>query len=143
MWVAIQAASWASIWAAISAISTTLTVIVAGWAMFRWRKQDELKAKMAFKNAVAAYLYQLAQMPDKIDLSNEQHKKDKATLIDLFAACTFAWLGTEGLLVKNKSVNENWDYISNHHSKYLDGLEDDDKLGGCCYKILSEHFVFK
>lgn len=145
MWLAIQAATWASIWAAISAISTTLTVIVAGWAMFRWRKQDELKAKMAFKKAISDYSWCLAGMPEVMRQKGIVILPNKPVddLNQFFFACMNTWQLTEGLLEKNKRVHESWLAIAENHNHYLSGDYRGNDILEKCRVILDEKFVFK
>ncbi|MGD7578685.1 hypothetical protein ACQCY2_21075 [Salmonella enterica] len=45
--------------AVTSVITSVLTVVIALFALFSWRKQEQLKTKLAFKNAIADYANQL------------------------------------------------------------------------------------
>lgn len=145
MWHTIYNWPWATIWAAVSAIFTAAAVGVAGWAMFRWRKQDELKVKLAFKQAVSDYAYCLMSLPKMLNHDDVRirHKDKVHRLVDLLNACNIAWLSTEGLLEKDKTVAESWEFIFENHKFYLAGKLDRDILGANCMGILSEKFVFK
>ncbi|MHA1063432.1 hypothetical protein ACR9GP_05920 [Enterobacter ludwigii] len=144
MWQTIYNWPWAIIWAAISAVFTATTAGVACWALFRWRKQDELKAKLAFKHAVCNYAYALAQLPETIqDTHPKSHlSKQLADLTDLFSACSFAWFAAEGLMDKNVKVKTAWDFMIDNHRRYLDGQLEANRIGECCAKILREKFIF-
>lgn len=135
---------WATIWAAVSAIFTAAAVGVAGWAMFRWRKQDELKVKLAFKQAVSDYAYCLMSLPMILNNGYERvkHRETAEKLVDLLNACNIAWLSTEGLLDKEIEVAKCWEFIFENHKHYLSGSLDRDTLGANCMGILSEKFVF-
>lgn len=144
MWQAIQAASWANIWAAISAISTFSAVVVAALAMLRWKKQDELKVKLEFKQNIARMAYCLSRMPDKITLpEREKSKALLAELKDHFTQCTHSWLASEGLLDSYPDVKKNWDFIYKNIDFYYWGKINNDELGACCVAILHQRFVFK
>ncbi|MEA3934119.1 hypothetical protein VBJ60_22920, partial [Enterobacter hormaechei] len=66
MWQTIYAWPWATIWAAISAIFTAATVGIAFCAMKEWKKQEQFKAKVNFKSAVAKYAYCLVALPSHL-----------------------------------------------------------------------------
>jgi hypothetical protein len=136
---------WATIWAAVAAVSSSLTVAVACWAMLRWKKQDELKVKLAFKLAVAEYSYCLIKLPcQRVDVSMvTPFKKEIGALIDAYAACNHTWDVLEGLLDDNKQVFEAWMYIHNNHKNYVAGKCDSNRLGACCLDIMKSKFVFK
>ncbi|MBT1771411.1 hypothetical protein KK000_04015 [Enterobacter hormaechei subsp. xiangfangensis] len=142
---AILGASWANIWASISTIFTLLAVIVAGLALLRWKKQDELKAKMAFKQAIADYLYALLLLPD--DLSDEKAYADyydlRMSLISKFNQCRNTFLYCEGLLDKEIDVLAHWNNIYSHHSSFLKGEDGSTVLHNACDSILKIRFVFK
>lgn len=137
--------NWANFWSAISAISTAITALVAIVAIFRWRKQDELKAKMAFKVAIADYSFALLQLPEKLDRPEQYQNNEEGirNLRDKYTACTQSWLVSENLMSKNKNVQENWFFIFSNHKNYLKGSIERKVLGACCVSILNEHFVFK
>lgn len=145
IWSGITHAHWANVWASISAIFTMLAVIVAGLALFRWKKQDELKVKLAFKIAVSEYSYCLLRLPLKLDNESVRirHKEQAQKLVDLLSDCNIAWLSTEGLLKKDKKVVESWNYIFENNKNYLAGKIDRDMLGVNCMGILHKKFVFK
>ncbi|EPZ8354756.1 hypothetical protein ACXWYY_000199 [Enterobacter hormaechei] len=144
MWHSIYNWPWATIWAAVSAIFTAAAVGVAGWAMFRWRKQDELKVKLAFKQAVSDYAYCLMSLPQMLNNGpvRMKHKETAEKLVDLLNACNIAWLSTEGLLEKETEVAKCWEFIFENHKHFLAGALDRDTLGAHCMGILSEKFVF-
>lgn len=146
MWHAIHAASWANIWAAISAIFTALAVIVAGWAMLRWRKQEELKVKLAFKQAIANYSYRLMLLPTMLQQPNSSKHNpnlDKyKELIDCLSACHNAWLLAEGLMEKDSEIVDAWEFIFENHKEYLCGRISSLVLGAHCTTILEKKFVF-
>jgi hypothetical protein len=100
VWQTIYGWPWATIWSAISALFSVLTVVVAILALLRWKKQDQLKAKMAFKMAVADYFYDLAKLPIRLD-NLELRNKCVNGINDLntqFASCHHAWLMSEGIM---------------------------------------------
>lgn len=142
---AISGASWANIWAAISAISTALTVFVAGFALFRWRKQDELKAKMSFKTAVAEYANILDQMPDFINTLGVRNlnKENMQDLDFKFYALQNALLVCEDILEDHSVVESACEKIFQNHRKYLNGTSDKTEARYACKLILKERFVFK
>ena len=144
MWQTIYAWPWATIWSAVSAIFTAAAVGVAGWAMLRWRKQDELKVKQDFRNAIHKLCDAMAQMPHSFEnqklIVEYSDKLDEITT--LYIACSHAWLGTEGLLEKNKVVAENWKKIGPGYTAYMQGEEPADIVLGLCRKIMGAKFIF-
>lgn len=71
IWWGITHAHWANVWAGISAFFTAFAAMVACLAILRWSKQDELKAKLAFKTAVCVYSDRLVILPTKFNDVNE------------------------------------------------------------------------
>ncbi|MFP2430290.1 hypothetical protein [Enterobacter ludwigii] len=145
MWQAIITASWGNIWAAVSALSTAFTVIVAGFALFRWRKQDELKAKMAFKMSVAEYANILDQMPDFLTTFSvrNQHEESMLNLGLKFYALQNALLVCEDILEDHDVIEPaSRKIVQNHHS-YLKGATSKVEARYACKIILKERFVFK
>ena len=145
MWQTISGWPWSAIWAAASAVFSMLTVVVALWALFRWRKQDELKAKMAFKVAVADYFHLLAQLPIKLD---SEQKRDSCLneIKDLnksFATCHHAWLMSEGLMEEHKELTADWNILYEQHKKFTYGEVDQFGIAVACAGILTKKFVFK
>jgi len=136
--------SWATFWSAASAVFTLITALIALWAVFRWKKQDELKAKMAFKSAIADYSYILVQMSDNLFTAHLRSANALLAkqLVDKFAACQHAWFVTEGLLESNKKVIDEWEAIKIHHPLFLKGEVGNEELGSACISILHEKFVF-
>lgn len=135
---------WSTFWSAASAIATAVAAFIAVWAMFRWKKQDELKSKMAFKLAIADYKYLILQMPDqfnKEDLRNK-YSNERKKLTDLLSACNHAWLVTEDLLLSNDLIVSNWRNIVNTHAHYLQGNRRSAELMIFCDAILSKKFIF-
>lgn len=135
---------WTNIWAAISALATVATFCVAFLAMKRWSKQDELKAKLAFKQAVGDYAFQMIKMPEILftkDLA--KYEDERKELMLLFHACLHAWLMTEGLLDSNKVVTACWEHFDSAHNAYLSGKKSNEQLYKYCEDILNEPFVFK
>ncbi|ENT4819210.1 TPA: hypothetical protein U2Q33_000742 [Citrobacter farmeri] len=143
MWQAIINWPWGTIWAAVSAISTLSTVCVALWAMLRWRKQEELKVKLAFKQAIGDYSFQLVRMPVTI-FTNElsKHENDMRRLSVLYHACIHAMAMTEMLLDENDVVSKNWDAFADAHTNYLLGKINSDDIDNICTNIINEPFVF-
>lgn len=148
----ISGASWANIWAAVSAISTAITGIVASFALLRWRKQDELKAKMAFKTAIAEYAYVLVLLPNTLgddkealleSLNYPNLNENFENLKVKIRACHNAWVAMEGLLEKNEVVNESWNFIYDNHSEYLLGKIKNKELGQRAMDILEEKFIYR
>ena len=123
MWQTIFAWPWATIWAAISAIFTAATVGIAFCAMKEWKKQEQFKAKVNFKSAVAKYAYCLVALPSHLSppgtTRDNPAKIDELT--DLLAEAAFAWFSLEGSLVDNKHVTESWLFINDNHIRYVDG----------------------
>ncbi|HGY5076918.1 TPA: hypothetical protein ACNV27_002105 [Citrobacter gillenii] len=142
---AITHAHWANVWAAISAIFTALAVIVAGWAMFRWRKQDELRSKLEFKSAISRLTYNLSRLPDKLDNEHvrKRHENQLLELKQLMADCTYAWLASEGLIEKYPEVKKNWDELNTNINKYYWGHIESEQIGCNCAAILKFKFVYK
>jgi hypothetical protein len=136
--------NWATIWAAVSAIVTFITALIALWAMLRWRKQDELKVKLNFKLSIANYSFQLTQMPNfLIGPAVRSENSEKAIkLNELLSICNNSWYMCEGLLKNNKSVNTAWEFIFNNNKEYLNGTLDSEELGAMCMAIMHEKFVF-
>lgn len=139
MWHTIYTWPWATIWSAISAIFTAAAVGVAGWAMLRWRKQDELRVKLDFKKAVCEYAYILTQMPGSLK-NTASTKEDE--LKKIFGKCTFEWMACEGLLKNNATISQNWTSLVIDHSEYLLGNIKSDVLMKHCLEIMDEKFVF-
>ncbi len=112
--------------------------------MFRWRKQEELKAKLNFKMAVANYSFQLTQMPEKLDSAKIRISvvQDANRLNELLAACNNAWMICEGLLDGNVEVKNFWEYIFDNNKLYFNGEIDSGLLGQACIGILQNKFVF-
>ena len=136
--------NWTTIWAAVSAIFTLCTAIIAFWAMLRWRKQEELKVKLSFKESIANYSFQLTQMPNLLvgPALREKCTEQAIQLNKLLSACNNAWYLCEGLLEGNHAVNTAWDFIFNQNKEYLRGTLNSDALGAMCMAILHEKFVF-
>ncbi|WP_337047091.1 hypothetical protein [Serratia liquefaciens] len=136
--------NWATIWAAVSAVFSVVTVGVAVWAMLRWRKQEELKVKLDFKKAIGNYAHCLTQLP--VELSSPYVRRNHAIrcqeLTDLLGVCNFAWLTTEGLVDSNKTVNECWNFIFNNHQRYMTGEIESTEIGMKCMGIMNERFIF-
>lgn len=145
MWQVIVNWPWGSIWAAISAIFTAAAVGVAGWAMMRWRKQDELRVKLNFKLAVADYAKCLGRMPETlVGPARIDHSKNIDELNNLFHACDIAWTVMEGLLDSKKNVTKRWTKIAEKHEGYVTGGKIKKKhLYKRCLAILALKFVFK
>lgn len=135
---------WSTIWACISAIFSVATVVVAIWAMFRWRKQDELRVKLDFKRAIGEYSYHLTQLPTDFSAPHVRNAfaERGQELTDLLGVCKFAWLTTEGLLENNKTVVECWNFIFENHKRYVIGEIDSSEIGMKCMEIMNERFVF-
>jgi hypothetical protein len=145
MWQSIINASWANIWSATVAISTVLTLFIALIALFRWKKQDELKVKLAFKNAISNYAWLLAAMPEILSYeSSKQHPKvNIGDLTQGYFACMNAWDMSEGLMDRNKSVSECWAFIQANHNNFIAGRIGSSVLIAKCRIILREKIIFK
>ncbi|HCI6897063.1 TPA: hypothetical protein NPP64_003448 [Klebsiella pneumoniae] len=135
---------WATFWSAASAIATTAAALIAVWAMFRWKKQDELKAKMAFKLAIADYKYLILQLPDQFDKEDlrDKYSNERKKLTDLLSACNHAWLVTEDLLLSHDLIVSNWRNILDTHAHYLQGSRQSEELVIFCNAILTKKFIF-
>lgn len=142
---AITHAHWSNLWAAISAIFTALAVIVAGWAMLRWRKQDELKAKLAFKKAVSDYVLRLITLPESVIGSKRVEFITELKELDaLFKACDIAWVLSEGLMENNAKIKDSWAAMRVNHVIFVNGGKVEKlsiELPGMV--ILGHRFVFK
>lgn len=145
MWHTIYNWPWATIWAAISAIFTAAAVVVAAWAMMRWRKQDELKVKLAFKTAIAEYLVSCVTL--SVSFNNERNDtrlfEQKNKVLDDFSACRHAWWMLEGLLDDDEIVKNAWNFLSDNTNDFVSGEVRVDQLLIHCRNILSKRFVFK
>lgn len=144
IWHGIAHAHWANVWASISAIFTALAVIVAGLAMLRWRKQDELKAKMAFKLAISQYLVSVVKFQNVMEnkLEDPDNEIRNKTISD-FMECRYAWWTLEDLLDGERDINQAWRYLTETHSYFIQGAIDLDTITRQCSVILSKKFVFK
>lgn len=150
MWQEIYSATWANKWAAISAISASVTTIVALLALFQWSRQEKLKAKQEFKKAICHYAYALAQMtppwnqtPKNPELEDPKIVKQREELNLLFSKCTYAWFLSEGLFSKNELVKENWNSIVIGNDHYMKGEPvDEHEIMECCMKIIKDRFIF-
>lgn len=136
---------WQTIWAAVSAVFTAITALIAFFAMLQWRKQDELKAKLAFKNAISDYSLLLTQMPERLNSAGLRHDAAPQCkeLSAKLAACASAWWMLEGLLDSDKTVCASWNYIFENNGKYFTGELGRRELGTYCMGILHAKFAFK
>ncbi|HGY5076917.1 TPA: hypothetical protein ACNV27_002104 [Citrobacter gillenii] len=143
MWQTVWNWPWVTIWTAISAIFTAGTACVAGCALSRWRKQDELKAKMVFKQSIADYSSSVAA----IGLARKNGKPVDREMMsecrDRLIAASHAWLMCEDLLVNHETIKNAWDFIYKYHKSFLNGDCLDELIGVRCVEILEEKFVFK
>lgn len=122
--------------------SSLLTVVVAVVALFSWRKQEQLKVKLAFKNAIADYANQLKKIASHSQRPTEAQNQK---LEELFNACHHALLITEGLLDNNQVVTKSWRIIKNQTTLYMIVCGDDESsqnIQDACEEILNEKFVF-
>lgn len=144
MWHIIYNWPWATIWAAVSAIFTAGTVGVAIWAMLRWQKQDELKVKLAFKQAIGEYAFQLVTMPEVFFTKDlEKFETERRSLAVLYHSCLQAMAMTEHLLDENEVVTTSWEKFEDAHFKYLSGKDKSTNIEQICSDILNEPFVFE
>ena len=145
MWSVIYAWPWQTIWAAVSAVFSVIAAAIAVWALFRWKKQDELKAKLTFKLAIADYAYCLMELPEMLSIEEVRvrHQVKAQRLVDLLSACNHAWIAMEGLLERETEVVRSWNFIFDNHKHYLSGQIDRDTLGVYCMGIIEEKFIFK
>jgi len=136
---------WANVWPALSALFSGITALIALWAMFRWRNQEELKAKLNFKIAIADYAYHLAKMPETLEQPHIRHSQVDSSnrLTEIMSACFNAWIICEGLLDSKKNVRESWEFLFENHIRFINGELDKSILGEKCVVILNEKFVFK
>ncbi|MDO2449760.1 hypothetical protein [Enterobacter vonholyi] len=140
---AIANASWANVWAAISAISTLSTLIVAIIAMRVWKSQEKLKAKQAFKSSIAEYAWCLAMMPEDLKVTpTDELANQMVESVNRLYNCRHAWLATEGLLNNNKAVSQSWEFIRTKHGDYMNGKITNKDLIEKTKVILAEKFVF-
>jgi hypothetical protein len=145
MWQVIFNWPWATIWAAVSAILTAVTVGIALRAMHVWRQQEALKAKMSLKMAVAEYSNALSQLPvnlgsptvrieKRAELKELRHKLN--ALINAFLIC-------EHMLEKHPRVVSCCGSLKEMHKEYVRGINNNIQALDCCHLILSQQFVFK
>lgn len=136
---------WTTIWSAISALATVATFAVAVWAMFRWNKQEQLKAKQEFRKAISLYSDFLSQMPNSVEDENvmRQNAKKLDDLTTCYITCAHAWLGTEGMLEDNKLIKTSWVNISEGQKNYIDGRATAMEINAFCRDIMAAKFVFK
>jgi hypothetical protein len=136
---------WANVWAATSAFASVLTLIVALWALLRWRKQDELRVKLDFKKAVGDYAFHLTQMPANMGnpFVRNQQTDNAQELISLLGVCNFAWYMTEGMLDSNHQLVAHWNFIYENTQSYLSGEIPSSELGPHCMGVMNTKFVFK
>lgn len=145
IWWGITHAHWANVWASISAIFTAAAVVVAGWAIFRWNKQDMLKAKMDFKITIADYLTSVLSLHgvNRIAPATEKDAQLLLKAIDDFTKCRHAWWKLEGMLEKEKNIKAAWDALSENNNNFITGVIEEDEIIKHCSVILSNKFVFK
>ncbi|ENZ4286599.1 hypothetical protein ACGKJM_004993 [Citrobacter farmeri] len=124
-------------------VTSFLTAVIAGFALLSWRKQEQLKTKLAFKNAIADYSNQLKKIASHHQRPTvDQNQK----LEELFNTCHHALLVTEGLLDNNKNVMKAWAVINNQAIQYMvDGGDPGSiqEINEACDIILNEKFVFR
>ncbi|WP_182629598.1 hypothetical protein [Pantoea hericii] len=135
---------WATIWAAASALFTLLTGVIALWAMFRWKKQDELKARLNFKIAISHYATCLTSLPEYLGSGyiRKTHQNRCEELSTHFEECMTSKLVLEHLLDGEPEVLHAWDFIRQNHHRYFSGDLSKSDLGKECMVILNHHFVF-
>ena len=145
MWQTIYAWPWATIWAAISAIFTAVTAVVAALALLQWSRQDKLKAKLHFKNTIHEYSDILVTLPEKLNIPEDRHRYDERIKLctERLLKCSSAYVSCEGLLEDNEVVHKFWGYIATNHQHYLTGGIDRKLLEKSCLLILNENFVFR
>ncbi|HEM8064369.1 hypothetical protein [Enterobacter hormaechei] len=145
MWHTIYNWPWPTIWSAISALFTAITAIVAGLALLQWSKQDKLKAKLNFKNAIHEYSDILVTLPEKLDQPEIRRRfEERLTLCtERLLKCSSAYVSCEGLLKNNKTVHTSWGFIAINHQHYLSGKIENELLKDACLKIMREKFIFK
>ena len=126
----------------LTLVISVLTFFVAAIALFSWHRQEQLKTKLAFKNAIADYLNQLKKTASHHQRHTVvQNQKSE----ELFNACYHALLATEGLLDNNKEVMEAWAILDNPVTQHLVSGGDRgsiQEINDACEKILNEKFVF-
>ncbi|MEZ3498986.1 hypothetical protein [Pantoea sp. KPR_PJ] len=136
--------SWSTFWSAASAIAPAAAAIIAVWAVFRWKKQDELKAKMAFKLSISDYKYLLLQSPGRLasEELRKEYKDNEIKRNNLLSGGNNVWIMTEDLLHANKTVVLYWTCILENHRLYLDGKLNAEGLIVFCDRILTLKFIF-
>lgn len=141
---------WVTTWTAVSAIFTAVAAGVAVWAILRWSKQDELKAKLGYKKAICHYAYSLAKMPSSViqvpkrpELEDPKITVLRDELVLSFSRCTYEWFICEDLFKNNRTVIDNWNFIVENHQKYINGdMVDVHELVDACIKIMKKKFIF-
>ncbi|EMO5715238.1 hypothetical protein RVW00_000163 [Enterobacter bugandensis] len=144
IWWGITHAHWANVWAGISALFTALAAMVACLAMLRWSKQDELKAKLAFKTAVCVYSDQLTILPNKFNNANEieEHIDALRALTDQLVTASNAFFACENTIFKHKEVVRNWRLIAANHEDYVLGKKDNSIMLNASRAIRQLKFVY-
>ena len=132
-------------WDALSAISTFVTMIVAGTALYSWKNQEKLKVNLDFKNAVSAYAYCLMSFPSRLDnpVVRSTFRQKSQELSDLIAKAGWSWFATENILIRESEVVDAWKEINELHGQYLIGQANKENIIAQCEIIISSHFVFK
>ncbi|EAX3094187.1 hypothetical protein HCE06_003747, partial [Salmonella enterica subsp. enterica serovar Dublin] len=116
MWHTLLNWPWGTVWSAVSALGSIVTVTLGFWAMNVWRRQEALKAKMALKMAVADYSNALSQLP--LSLSRNVRIEKRAELRELnhkLNAVNNAFLICEHMLEKYPRVNSGCRSLSVAH----------------------------
>ncbi|ENT2032614.1 TPA: hypothetical protein ACWKRV_001442 [Escherichia coli] len=144
MWHTLLNWPWGTVWSAVSALGSIVTVTLGFWAMNVWRRQEALKAKMALKMAVADYSNALSQLP--LSLSRNVRIEKRAELRELshkLNAINNAFLICEHMLEKYPRVNSGCRSLSVAHKEYIRMRDNSIQAKYICHNILSEQFVFK
>jgi len=104
-----------------------------------------LKAKMAFKVAVADYFHDLAQLPIQLDDAEKRNSciNEIKDLNKAFVTCHHAWLMSEGLMEKHKELTADWNILYEQHKKFTSGEIAQFDIAVACAGILTKKFVFK
>lgn len=135
---------WTTFWTAASAIFTAATAAIAAWALFQWKKQEQLKVRMQFKKAISDYAQMLIQMPPNLSSPNVRnfYSAQANALTQQLGVCNFSWLMMEGMLLEDTELVGYWNFIFANHQSYLSGDIESHELGERCMGIITKKFVF-
>lgn len=136
---------WMTVWTAASSIGTLGTGSVAIYALRQWSKQEKLKAKKDFRNAVSLLSDYISRVPKSLEgpKISDKLERELDELTSCYVASVHAWLAAEGLLDKYSNVVDSWEMINANFPKYLNGECESSAVVDACTDIMAEKFIFK